>query len=193
MDKSEKDHAFWGDLFQCYYNDLYYYGLKIVPLPDLVKDAIQDVFILVWDRRKKLINDNLKSYLLISLKRDLLRKISVTPLPQDISAQNEFTFSIEDFLIQQEENEEVNLKLINCLKKLSPRQREVIFLKFSQNLGFQQLAEVMEMNIQSVRNLLFRALEKIKSELKDDYFDSIEDINLLLFSLFMKNRKINFE
>ena len=43
-----------GEIFHYYFNDLYFYGLKFVSIPDVVKDVIQDMFIRFWNDKEKL-------------------------------------------------------------------------------------------------------------------------------------------
>ena len=72
------------------------------------------------------------------------------------------TYSHEDFLINGQINEENRIKVTTALNKLTSRQREAIYLRFFENLNFETIAQVMEMNIQSVRNLIHRAMQLMR-------------------------------
>lgn len=183
----EGDFSSLGNLFEKHYQELFYYGNKIVVLPDLVKDAIQDLFIDVWERRSKMTKvENIKAYLIISLRRDLIRKISKIrkeslsdqPLPL------QFSFSPEDFLISSEQNKVHTRLLSKSMESLTERQREVILLRFYHNLEFHEISKVLEMNIQSVRNLLFRALDKIRKDMSGQGVMGIENIEMFLWLVF---------
>jgi len=129
---------------------------------------------------------NVKVYLLISLKNDLLqtKKVNSRKTP-DLAIQNDlFAISSGDFIIEKEQEKELAAKVASNLAKLTARQREVIYLRFYMNLDFPQLAEVLDMNIQSVRNLLFRTLEKIRKEVNGGDIQQSGNIELILFSLF---------
>jgi RNA polymerase sigma factor (sigma-70 family) len=178
-----------GEIFQTYFQELYFYGLKIIAVPDLVKDIIQELFVKLWDRKESIGEvTNVKAYLLVSLRNDLIHTIKNNRLiDSEFSKKAEpFTLSAEDFIINEEDSNELKDRLVTSLNRLSERQREVIVLRFYHNLGFDQLAEVMEMNTQSVRNLLFRALQSIRIEIKDSGFHSPENIEIILFHLFSK-------
>lgn len=157
-----------GIIFMHYYQQLYFYGLKIVPMPDMVKDVIQEMYIKFWEKRERLGDvKNIKSYLLVSLRRELINSVKTqeTDLTED-SIDTGFNISAEDILVSREEDKEISNKLSASMQKLTARQREVIFLRFYNNLDFKELSEVLDLNVQSVRNLLFRSLEKIRYELQ---------------------------
>ena len=63
-------------------------------------------------------------------------------------------YSHEDFLITDQVTDTVRLNVIEALNKLKPRQREAIYLRYFEELDFDIIAQVMEMNIQSVRNVI---------------------------------------
>ncbi len=186
----EGDKDALGKIFQAYYKELYFYGLKIISVPELVKDVIQEVFVRLWENKNNLGHiTKVKSYLLVALRNELVHASKKNRISEfdDLLAER-FTITIEDFLISEEDSKQLNERLVVSLNKLSERQREVIVLRFYHNLSFEDLSEVLDMNIQSVRNLLFRALEKVRSDLKDIGFHDAENIELILFSLFSKKR-----
>lgn len=181
------DFASLGILFEIHYQEIFYYGIKIVALPELVKDTIQDLFADVWERRDKMVTvDNFKAYLIISLRRELVRRIArirKETLP-DTFATLQFSFSPEDFLISDEENRSHSQILAQSMDGLTDRQREVILLRFFHNLEFFEISQVLDMNIQSVRNLLFRSLEKIRKDMADLGITGVENVEMFLWFVF---------
>lgn len=186
----EGDKDALGKIFQTYYKELYFYGLKIILVPEIVKDVIQEVFVRLWENKDSLGHvTKVKSYLLVALRNELVQASKKNRILEVNNINVEpFTITIEDFLINEEDSMLLNKRLVASLNKLSERQREVIVLRFYHNLTFEELEEVLEMNIQSVRNLLFRALEKVRSDLKDIGFHGAENVELILFALFSKKR-----
>ncbi len=182
-----------GIIFQHYFQELYYYGLKIIPVSDIVKDVIQEMFVQLWGRRATLgVVKNIKAYLLVTLRRELIRTLKNTEseLLDEGMKINGFIISAEDFIIESEDRVEFNEKLAASIQSLTARQREVIFLRFYNNLDFPELAGVLGMNVQSVRNLLFRSLEKIRKDLRDFGLHKTDNLEIILFHLFSKNHKI---
>lgn len=180
-----------GVLFELHYQELFYYGIKIVDLPEMVKDSIQDLFADVWERRDKMASvSNFKAYLLISLRRELIRR--VTKIRKEAQSKEvstlQFSFSAEEFVISSEETKNNSQLLAESLASLTERQREVILLRFFHNLEFAEISQVLEMNIQSVRNLLFRALEKIRKDLANQGVAGVENVEVLLWSIFQQKK-----
>lgn len=180
-----------GVLFELHYRELFYYGIKVVDLSELVKDTIQDLFADVWERRDKMINvANFKAYLIVSLRRELIRragKLRTESLSSEISSL-QFSFSAEEFLINDEEIKSQSRILANSLSSLTEKQREVILLRFFHNLEFEEMAQILDINIQSVRNLLFRSLEKVRKDMDDQGITNTENIEMMLWVLFSQKK-----
>ena len=186
------DYVVLGDLFQKLYKELYYYGLKLVFIPDLVKDTIQDIFADVWSRRQKMEKiRNIRAYLFISVRRELLRRVEKFRKEGLLreGAVSSLEFSKEDFIIQEETGSEAMSLLMQSLKRLTERQREVIFLRFNHELEFSEIASILGMNVQSVRNLLFRALEKVRSDLNNTGISGSSDVEMFLLIVFHRIKK----
>jgi len=185
------DFASLGILFETHYQELFYYGIKIVALPELVKDTIQDLFTDMWERRSKMSTvENIKAYLIISLRRELIHRISKVRKENvdDQLLPLQFSFSAEDFLISTEQNKEHSRLLTKSMEGLTDRQREVILLRFFHGLEFQEISQALEMNIQSVRNLLFRSLDKIRKDMSEQGVTGVENVEMFLWSVFGRKK-----
>jgi hypothetical protein len=62
----------------------------------------------------------------------------------------------------------------------------VVLLRFNHELEFQEIAMVMDMNVQSARNLLFRALENIRRDMNASGIIGSSDIEMFLLIVFQK-------
>ena len=152
-----------------------------------MKDTIQDLFADAWERRDKMVSvDNFKAYLIISLRRELVRRINRIrkEMSSDPLATLQFSFSPEDFLISDEENRNHSRMLAQSMEGLTDRQREVILLRFFHGLEFAEISQVLEMNIQSVRNLLFRSLDKIRKDMADQGVTGVGNVEMYLWFVF---------
>ncbi|MDP3435328.1 MAG: RNA polymerase sigma factor, partial [Bacteroidota bacterium] len=98
----------------------------------------------------------------------------------------QFSFSAEDFLISDEENRNHSKLLAQSMEGLTDRQREVILLRFFHGLEFSEISQVLDMNIQSVRNLLFRSLDKIRKDMADQGITGVENVEMFLWFVFGK-------
>ena len=73
-----------------------------------------------------------------------------------------FELSKEMMLIDKEEDEERREKIVAALAKLTPRQKEVVYLRIYKGLSYEEVSEIMQLNYQVVRNLLYTALKAFK-------------------------------
>ena len=61
------NHNCFCRLYKGYYDGLYGYGLKLCKDPELVKDAIQNLFIIIWERREELATFHRQTFIFMSL------------------------------------------------------------------------------------------------------------------------------
>ncbi len=163
------EHDALQELILHFYPALYAYGCCLSPDTALVRDAIQDVFVSLWQLRHRAdtIRDP-KHYLLTATKRRIIRMLSQNRVRAGISADygQEYAFSadfsIEDLIIGRQLAEEKAGILRRTLDQLSSRQREAIYLVYFQQLSHARVAELMNINLQSVYNLLHEAIRKLQ-------------------------------
>lgn len=165
-----------GQLFLHFYTPLFNYGIKITSDEEVVKDGIQELFLRLWKRYFSL--DQAKSvetYLLFSLRRILLRQIKNHK--KKLERNKEYlddvfssSFSIEELMIRKELKEEQKKEVVNAINHLNNRQKETLFLRYSHGLTNSEIAEIMGINEQSVRNNLSRAIKNLKMIVEPDSF-----------------------
>ncbi|MBS9524551.1 sigma-70 family RNA polymerase sigma factor [Litoribacter alkaliphilus] len=158
------------DIYEKYFEDLYHYGCCMCHDSSLVEDGIQDVFIDLFHYRSKISSpSNPKAYLISCLRRKLLsnlkksRLFSLKPDATDFLIEE----SLEKNLISQETDQRILLKLKMALKKLTPRQKEIIFLKFVKDMDYEAISEILDMSPASCRTLMYRTAKCLKEELND--------------------------
>lgn len=175
-----EDHALWqrfikGDdkafasIYEIYVDSMLYYGLHFTPLRYLVKDAIQDVFVYIYDNRARLKKvDNIKVYLYVSLKHRLFALFNEEGGYLQIHNVDLLFFiedSSEEILIGREIESESQANVKRMLQLLSPRQREIIYYRFTEGMSYDEISDLLQINYQSVRNLLHRSLLRIREVL----------------------------
>lgn len=169
-------------IYSEYLDILYSYALHLGFDDPTTMDAIHDVFYKLCIKYESL-NEitNLKFYLfralrnrLIDLKRTNREYAGITPIADDLDENIPFQLhvTIEDELIEKEESDEIRLKVENALAKLTDRQREIIYLRYIQEQSYEEIAEIMQISLESSRNLISKSLNKLK--------DSLVSLSLLL-------------
>lgn len=166
----EGDEKSFSRIFRLYYSFLYNYGIKLTNDPDLTKDCIQELFISLWKNKSNLGSaPSIKFYLLKSLRRKIARRKSEKnrfsyPLSEDYEF--EIVFSIENVIISRQLENEQQEYFLNLLNRLSKRQKEAVYLKFYQNLTYDEIGEIMNVNYQSIRNYIHQAITTLRKEAK---------------------------
>jgi RNA polymerase sigma factor (sigma-70 family) len=163
-------------IYTHYYNSLYEYGMRRVDNPEQVKDTIQDLFVKLWTNRRNLgPTDNIKYYLLTSLKRRLIDGITTAPAsPEEF----QMHFSVESDYLRRERHGEQAKQLVSALNQLTGRQKEIIYLRFFEELSYEQIAIIMDISVKGAYKLSYRALDALKDIL------NISKKDLLLLLLF---------
>jgi RNA polymerase sigma factor (sigma-70 family) len=169
-----------ADLMSSQYNALFQYAAKFTPETEIVRDAIQDLFLELWEKKAALSEvKSVKPYLLTALRNKILKAIvqqnRIIDLDNILFDFKDPNFNIEQKHIAHEIDAQNNQHLHQLMAQLTDRQREILHLRFFQNLNNDDIAHVMAVNKQSVANLLHRTLK----ELKERWIGSI--ISLLAF------------
>lgn len=152
------------ELMKTHFTALFHYGTKFSKDKEFIKDCIQDLFLQVWESRQNLSDDVMvKPYLMASLRRRIHR--ATLPIHfSEVESKDLFDieFSIEEKFIQNESTLVLTQKIKLALEMLPKRQKEVIYLKFFQELEREQIAKIMDIAPQTVSNLLQMAVKQLK-------------------------------
>lgn len=160
--KNEDANAF-QQLFEMLYVEMLAFGLTIHFARPAVKDAIQDVFFEIWQKRNNLpAVRNHPAYLKQILKRKLLKIArnaqSATPATDNAP----IILPYETLLIQQQKNLETQERLKNAFQQLSRRQREIIQLRFFHGMSYDDIASQTDTRKRTVYNQVHTALKILK-------------------------------
>lgn len=159
--------AAFSQLYDLHINVLFNYGLKLTIDKELLKDCIHDIFVKLYTKKDELGTiDNLRSYLFISLKNKLCDELRRRMYMSD-TAVEEVSLStptgVEDDYMEEEQRKNEFSLVRRLLDQLSPRQREALTLYYIEEKKYEDICEIMNMNYQSVRNLMHRGLTKLRS------------------------------
>lgn len=158
-----------SSLYNKYANVLHAYGRGLGFSQDTCMDAIHDVFCkLARDesRIKKLVVEGReKFYLFCCLKNRLIdisrREDRMDPFDPR-TATFGFEISIEESLTDEEERKSLKAKVEQLLSKLSPAQREAVYLRYMQEMSYDEIAQLLNITSESARKNVFRAMRKMR-------------------------------
>lgn len=150
-------------LYLLFFDDLLAYGHRVGGDDKMVEDAIQDLFVKLYQKKNELQdNTKLRPFLFRALKNQIynqhLRNSKLRSL-ENYDFNLNYTIDEEVFSNEQQGlSEEVH----HIMRGLSGRQKEIIYLRFVHEMSFDEISEIMDIHVQSARNLLFRSIEKIR-------------------------------
>lgn len=162
-------------LYQKYYSLLLNYGLKCNPNKELIKDCIQDLFVNLFQNSSiKTTNITVRSYLLKALRNNFLYKLSSQKEENSLDDSVFYIPENEDLFEQlfPKNDQDVLLarRLMDAMSQLTPNQKSVLYLRYVKELSYKEIADIMDMNVQSSMNLANRALTKLRSLIGQDEY-----------------------
>jgi RNA polymerase sigma factor (sigma-70 family) len=191
-----KEHEIWenfkaGDksalnyVYFQYFHPMFQYGIRFKDDPEFIKDCIQDVFLKLIQAGDKLSpTENIRFYLLRALKNAIFKQIEKNKrieLVEFVPLKFDAPFILEEELAEKENVSNKEVALLNALKQLSDRQREIIYLRYECSMEYEQICDIMQLKSDSARKLLFRAIKSLR-----EIIDNHLNLPILLLIRFSK-------
>jgi RNA polymerase sigma factor (sigma-70 family) len=159
------------NLYEQLYFSLVSYGIRICGDVEITKDAINDMFLEIWDQRHKLPEvSNVKSYLFTYLRRKIFAGIRQTKKSSeaadafaDTSAHHELSY--EECIVAIQTSEEVKQKIKRAMATLTPRQKELVQLRYFDGLSMEEVGKRVGITTKTAYNTLGAALKNMSVEL----------------------------
>ncbi len=165
------DKSAFKSIYYKYYVVLYRYGLKTSSNEELVEDSLQDLFLKLWKNRSTLGEVvSIKSYLYRAYMRTLfvaIKKARRTYNAVDLNLE-EADMSIEESMITDQSVIEANHKLHLALKHLTKRQKQVVVLYYFEGLSYKQIAQILPIKYQAIRNCVHEAIKVLRKNIATD-------------------------
>lgn len=181
--KLDSNPVLWEIIYEENVDALYRYGMSMSFSEDRCMDAIHDVFYKFFSQSRKDIEriENVKAYLFRSLRNrlfDMSKKDGKFSDSTDVeSIPFAINISVEDEFVEQEDKMIVIDQVNRLMGILTNRQREVIYLRYLQEMDYEEIAVLIDVTPKSVRMLVYRAMEKMRENSID------KNILLLILSL----------
>jgi RNA polymerase sigma-70 factor (ECF subfamily) len=156
--------------FEIFYDDLYRFGLSMYKNPELVKEGINNLFIELWRIQHKLADvQNMQQYVLTIYKRILYKTYQLYTRDTLTSTLDEETITsaateqpYENILIASQHDEITKKRLQKALNQLSPRQIEIVQMRYFDEISFSEIAQRTGLTERTIYNTLHNALKVLR-------------------------------
>ncbi len=159
-----RDRQAFAELIDRYQRPLRYFIARLVGNPDLADELSQETWLTVLSKIHTLRNAATFSVWLYRIARnkvyqELRRRKVIIELDEGLEAPDDTVDEIGSF--------EDAAKLHRCLEKLKPLHKEVLLLRFLEEMSYEQIADVLDCNLGTVRSRIFNAKLALKKELEE--------------------------
>ncbi|MDR1201375.1 MAG: RNA polymerase sigma-70 factor [Tannerellaceae bacterium] len=156
-------------IYLSYFYRLHRFAKEYVMSDADAENIVQDVFLLLWEKREVLnIQISLTAYLFSLVKNkciDHLRhRIVADEFQQELSLK---LTSLEEFNRAFVSDEEIEQFLTNAINKLPKRCREIFIKSRIEGKKYREIAGELNISVNTVENQMAIALKKLRIELKD--------------------------
>ena len=163
------DRAAFDKIYTTYFPLLFQYCIRFTPDRNFILDVLQDFFIELFSKPPRHTNiQHLKSYLLVAVRRKLLKAVNKDErLFEELADEDTYHFylalSADNVLIEKQDYHNRNEAIQHIVNHLTSRQREAVYLYFYENLSYIQIAEIMSLKeVKYARTLIYRALDEMR-------------------------------
>ena len=166
------DEKAFCKLYVLYKNRLIYYILRFVKSKDYAEDIYQDIFASIWKNRRFLNpNTPIASYLYVITRNRVLNQMRT--LAHEREFQNYILSHAIDYTDNTSETiqlEELTALIEKAVSRLTPRQREVFNMSWSEHLSHGEIARKLDLSIITVQQHLSASLHIIRDFLRDNSY-----------------------
>ena len=160
------DREAFEELFELYQPRLKYYIRRLDRANVNTEDILQDIWVTVFRKIRKLKDNNSFPVWLYRIARNKVygrfrHSEKFIKLPEE---KNHPQYSDEDNEFSAEDAEQLH----NALNKIQPYHREVLTLSFIEQMTYQQIAEVVGCSIGTVRSRIFYAKQSLRKEMESN-------------------------
>ena len=156
----------FSSLFRSFYEPLCFFAQRFLNDFDGAEGVVQDVFVRLWDGRESLtIHTSLRSYLYTAVKNGCLNHLKHARYSSPIDGAGERFDDGRPRPDAQLESDETMKALEAAIENLPPKCRDIFRLARFDGLSYQEIAEIQNVSVNTVKTQLQRALKSLSKAL----------------------------
>jgi RNA polymerase sigma-70 factor (ECF subfamily) len=158
-------------LFNKYWNDLYKIAYRRLPSEEDVKDLLQEVFISLWKNLPTIsISDNLGGYLYTSLQNKIFNFFGKKQVRlRSLMNQPFVPVQSETDSYHHLQTKELRLVIKSTIDGMPLKMKEIYLLSKEENLSNGEIASLLMLAPQTVKNQIYQALCRIRNKLEKSH------------------------
>ncbi len=154
-------------IFEAFYAPLCYYASHILPDDQQASEAVQEVFIRIWEKRKSFFPEvSLRQYLFRSVRNQCLNLIRQEKVKQFHTGKYQETMSGEEAGGESVISRELFLQLEKSIDALPEKRREIFRLSRDEGLKYREIAERMGISVKTVEVQMGIALKTLREKIR---------------------------
>ena len=159
------------------FSRLFLFAKEYVLFDEEAENIVQDIFLMLWEKREALrVDVSLTAYLFTLVKNkciDFLRHQMVEQMYSE-NVKHEYNeelnvklFALESFDHNFSSEEQIEILLRNAIDKLPERCRLIFIKSRIEGKKYKEIAEELNLSVNTVEGQISIALKKLREELKD--------------------------
>ena len=169
---AESDQQAFRMLFDSYSPKLIVFAFSMVKLRDAATEIVDEVFVRIWQQRQRIVFiQNLKVYLYSATKNTALNYISKKAKEQVIEPFDFINIQLRDNESPEQQmiTSEIFKKIKIVVNELPPRCKMIFKLVREDGLKYKEVAEILNISINTVDAQMVIAVKRISEKLKSDF------------------------
>lgn len=150
-----------------YYQYLCRFALSYEKDVYLVEEKVSDVFYYIWQNKEELGRIKSPKVYVFTMTKNMLfqqKKISrktFLELEFETIENKHYVTTIEDNIIQSEQEADLRKELLKIIDKIPPKSRRIFEMSRIDGLKYQQIAEILDLSIKTIESHMQIALKTI--------------------------------
>lgn len=169
--REKGDRDAFEKIFRVYYNRLHGFAYSYVRQREIAEDIVQSVFFKIWAQKEHWDPPGtVKQYLFAAVRNEALNKIRHQKVVADAEA--DVIDSFEELKSYSLPDDDSNVKKLRRdiqegIDQLPPRCRQIFILNRRSGLTYTEIADYLEISINTVNTQMGRALKSLRNHLSD--------------------------
>ncbi|PQJ69436.1 RNA polymerase sigma-70 factor [Polaribacter butkevichii] len=164
----KKDTVAFKKCYDLFFQDLVIFANRYVSDFSVSEDVVQEVFVYIWEHSEKIeIKTSFKAYLFVMVKNRCLNHLKAIKITdnQDYIEYSRSLIDRVEILNFTEENNTLYLKVLAIVDEMPLKMQKIFKLKFIEDYKYNEIAEELNISLNTVKTQLKRAKIKINDSL----------------------------